>query len=115
MDILLQLSDDPSLDVEFGRTGVKALTLMADGIKNGAAPKAVTTYMEPESLTAERGYELLAEKRAKGPTTRKRAARKSNDRRTPAKKTATKGGATKATATKSAAKKASPQRAPVRR
>ena len=32
--------------------GVKALTFMADGIKNGAAPKAVTTYMEPESLTA---------------------------------------------------------------
>jgi multiple sugar transport system substrate-binding protein len=31
---------------------VKALTFMADGVKNGAAPKAVTTYMEPESLTA---------------------------------------------------------------
>jgi trehalose/maltose transport system substrate-binding protein len=28
---------------------VKALTLMVDGIKNGAAPKAVTTYMEPET------------------------------------------------------------------
>jgi trehalose/maltose transport system substrate-binding protein len=28
---------------------VKALTLMADGIKSGAAPKAVTTYMEPET------------------------------------------------------------------
>ena len=25
---------------------------MVDGVKNGAAPKAVTTYMEPESLTA---------------------------------------------------------------
>jgi multiple sugar transport system substrate-binding protein len=31
---------------------VKALTLMVDGIKNGSAPKAVTTYMEPESLAA---------------------------------------------------------------
>src|SRR5262249_41411988 len=31
---------------------VKALTLMTDGIKNGSAPKAVTTYMEPESLAA---------------------------------------------------------------
>jgi multiple sugar transport system substrate-binding protein len=31
---------------------VKALQFMVDGIKNGAAPKAVTTYMEPESLTA---------------------------------------------------------------
>ncbi|CAK7356512.1 unnamed protein product [Dovyalis caffra] len=28
MDILLQLSEDPTLDVEFGRTGVKALTLV---------------------------------------------------------------------------------------
>src|SRR5215204_3513578 len=35
-----------------GDAGVKALSLMVDGIKNGAAPKAVTTYMEPESLTA---------------------------------------------------------------
>jgi multiple sugar transport system substrate-binding protein len=31
---------------------LKALTLMADGVKNGAAPRAVTTYMEPESLSA---------------------------------------------------------------
>jgi multiple sugar transport system substrate-binding protein len=28
---------------------VKALTLMVDGIKNNSAPKAVTTYMEPET------------------------------------------------------------------
>jgi multiple sugar transport system substrate-binding protein len=28
---------------------VKALQLMVDGIKNGGAPKAVTTYMEPET------------------------------------------------------------------
>jgi len=31
---------------------VKALQLMVDGVKNGTAPKAVTTYMEPESLAA---------------------------------------------------------------
>ena len=35
-----------------GDAGVKALPFMVDGIKDGAAPKAVTTYMEPESLTA---------------------------------------------------------------
>jgi multiple sugar transport system substrate-binding protein len=29
---------------------VKALTFMVDGIKNGSAPKAVTTYMESEAL-----------------------------------------------------------------
>jgi multiple sugar transport system substrate-binding protein len=31
---------------------VKALQFMVDGIKNGAAPKAVTTYMEPETMQA---------------------------------------------------------------
>jgi len=35
-----------------GDAAVKALQFMVDGIKDGAAPKAVTTYMEPESLTA---------------------------------------------------------------
>jgi multiple sugar transport system substrate-binding protein len=35
-----------------GGAAVKALQFMVDGIKDGAAPKAVTTYMEPESLTA---------------------------------------------------------------
>ena len=35
-----------------GDAAVKALTFMVDGVKDGAAPKAVTTYMEPESLTA---------------------------------------------------------------
>ena len=34
------------------REYVKALQFMVDGIKNGDAPKAVTTYMEPESLAA---------------------------------------------------------------
>ena len=52
---------------------------------------------EPESLSAERAYELLAEKRAKGPTTRKRAAKKTTARKTTARKTT----ATKATAKKS--------------
>jgi multiple sugar transport system substrate-binding protein len=31
---------------------VKALQLMVDGVKNGTAPKAVTTYMEPQALSA---------------------------------------------------------------
>src|SRR3954454_12613130 len=30
---------------------VKALQLMVDGVKNGTAPKAVTTYMEPQALS----------------------------------------------------------------
>lgn len=50
---------------------------------------------DPETITPERGFELLAEKRAKGPTTRKRAAKRT-----------TKKTAKKATTRKSAAKKA---------
>ncbi len=57
---------------------------------------------EPETLTAERAYELIAEKRAKGPTTRKKSAKKT------AKKTAKK--ATKSTA-KKATKKAAAKKA----
>ncbi|MCK0113736.1 type I DNA topoisomerase [Ornithinimicrobium sp. F0845] len=53
---------------------------------------------DPATITAERGFELLADKRAKGPTTRKRAAKKTTTRKTAAKKT---------TARKSAAKKTS--------
>src|SRR6476661_8637504 len=53
---------------------------------------------DPASITPERGYELLAEKRAKGPTTRKRAAKKTT--RKTAKKTTTK------TTKKATAKKA---------
>jgi DNA topoisomerase-1 len=56
-----------------------------------------------ETITAERGYELLAEKRAKGPAkkTAKKAAKKAPAKKTAAKKTAAK----KTTAKKTAAKK----------
>ncbi|WAU78909.1 type I DNA topoisomerase [Streptomyces sp. Qhu-G9] len=57
-----------------------------------------------EELTPERGFELLAEKRAKGPakkTARKAPAKKAPAKKAPAKKTAAK----KTTATKTAAKK----------
>ncbi len=60
---------------------------------------------DPESITPERGFELLAEKRAKGPTTRKKsAARKTTAKKSTAKKaTATKSTATKTTAAKKTA------------
>ncbi|TWE09991.1 type I DNA topoisomerase [Rudaeicoccus suwonensis] len=56
---------------------------------------------DPATITPERGFELLADKRAKGPTTRKRAAKKA-----PAKKAATKKTASKKTAKKAPSKKA---------
>ncbi len=46
------LSEDGKKAMIDSPENVKALTFMADGIKSGAAPKAVTTYMEPESLAA---------------------------------------------------------------
>ena len=52
---------------------------------------------DPEAITPERGFELLAEKRAKGPTTRKRATKKTakkTTRKAPAKR-ATKKATTK--------------------
>ncbi|WP_328938251.1 type I DNA topoisomerase [Streptomyces tauricus] len=56
-----------------------------------------------EAITPERGFELLAEKRAKGPAkkTAKKAAKKAPAKKAPAKKTAAK----KTAATKTAAKK----------
>ncbi len=60
---------------------------------------------DPENLPAERAYELLAEKRARGPVTRKRAAKKTTARKTAAKKTAAKKTAAKTTAAKTTAAK----------
>jgi multiple sugar transport system substrate-binding protein len=46
------LSDDGKKSVINSPENLKALQFMADGIKNGSAPKAVTTYMEEESRRA---------------------------------------------------------------
>jgi multiple sugar transport system substrate-binding protein len=46
------LSEDGTKAVIDSPENVAATKLMAESIKSGAAPKAVTTYMEPESLAA---------------------------------------------------------------
>jgi multiple sugar transport system substrate-binding protein len=46
------LSEDGKKATIDSPENVKATQLMVDVIKNGGAPKAVTTYMEPESLAA---------------------------------------------------------------
>jgi multiple sugar transport system substrate-binding protein len=43
------LSDDGKKSTINSPENIKALQLMVDGIKGGAAPKAVTTYMEPQT------------------------------------------------------------------
>ncbi|GAB3110409.1 type I DNA topoisomerase [Janibacter alkaliphilus] len=60
---------------------------------------------EPETITQERAFELLAEKRAKGPTTRKKTAKKSGTKKSTAKKSGTKKAAAKKSTAKSTTKK----------
>ncbi|KIZ19687.1 type I DNA topoisomerase [Streptomyces natalensis] len=73
-----------------------------------------------ETITPERGYELLAEKRAKGPakktTAKKTAAKKTTAKKTTAKKTAAKTTAAKKTAVKkTTAKKTTAKKAPAKK
>jgi len=94
---LKELGDDPAsgkpMVVKEGRFGA----YVTDGETNATLRKDD----EPETITPERGAELLAEKRARGPVTRKRAAKKA-----PAKKAAKKTAAKKVAAKKSTATKA---------
>ncbi|MFF4770124.1 type I DNA topoisomerase [Streptomyces sp. NPDC001255] len=95
---LKELGEDPvsgkPVVVKDGRFGA----YVTDGETNATLRASDSV----EELTPERGYELLAEKRAKGPAkkTAKKAAKKA-----PAKKTATTGAAKKTATKKTAAKK----------
>ena len=93
---LKELGDDPvsgkPMVVKEGRFGA----YVTDGETNATLRKDD----EPETITPERGAKLLAEKRARGPVTRKRAAKKTTTKKAAAKKTATKKAATKKTAAK---------------
>ena len=102
---LRELGADPDtglpMMVKEGRFG----PYVTDGTTNASLRKGDA----PESLTVERAAELLAERRAAGPSTRKRAggAKKATAKKATAKKaTAKKATAKKATAKKATAKKA---------
>ena len=96
---LREFGEDPisgkKVTVKDGRFG----PYVTDGETNVTVPRAETV----EDLTAERAYELLADKRAKGPApkrTRKTAAKKTTTKKTTAKKAPAKKAATKKAATK---------------
>ncbi|MFI8290654.1 type I DNA topoisomerase [Streptomyces sp. NPDC085614] len=82
-------------------------------VTDGETNATLRTADSVETITPERGFELLAEKRAKGPVkktakkapAKKTAAKKTVAKKTTAKKTAAKKTTAKATATKTAAKK----------
>ena len=106
---LRELGPDPVTEkpmvIKDGRFG----PYVTDGEFNASLRRGQT----PEEMTVEQASEMLAEKRAKGPAPRKKAAAKkaiSAEKATPAKKTAAKKtAAKKATpAKKAAAKKAGP-------
>src|SRR4029453_12683343 len=102
---LREMGPDPvtekSMVIKDGRFG----PYVTDGEVNASLRRGQT----PEELTVEQASEMLAEKRAKGPAPRKKAARTGAD--APAKKAAAKKvTAKKVTAKKAGAKKASPAR-----
>ncbi|MFL6112449.1 MAG: topoisomerase C-terminal repeat-containing protein, partial [Catenulispora sp.] len=72
---------------------------LTDGETNVTIPKSETV----EGITPAKAFELMAEKRAKGPAAKKGAAKKTAAKKTTAKKTASSG--TKTAAKKTAAKK----------
>ena len=99
---LRELGQDPATDkpvvIKDGRFG----PYITDGQTNVTVPRSE----DPTTISAERAFELLADKRAKGPakkrTTRKTTAKKTTTKKTAAKKTTT----TKKAATKTASSKA---------
>jgi DNA topoisomerase-1 len=103
---LRELGKDPSsgnaMVVREGRFGL----YVTDGETNASLRKGDSV----EALTPERGAELLAERRARGPAPKKTAAKRAPAKKTAAKKTAAKKTAKK-TAKKSAAKKVAAKQA----
>ena len=99
---LRELGQDPATDkpvvIKDGRFG----PYITDGQTNVTVPRSE----DPATISAERAFELLADKRAKGPA-KKRTTRKTTTRKSAAKKTtAKKATATKKTTAKTAASKA---------
>lgn len=74
-------------------------------VTDGETNATLRTGDSVEDITPERGYELLAEKRAKGPVKKKTAAKKAPAKKAPAKKTAARKTAAKTTAAKTTAAK----------
>ena len=102
---LRELGQDPATDkpvvIKDGRFG----PYITDGQTNVTVPRSE----DPATISAERAFELLADKRAKGPakkrTTRKTTAKKTTTKKTAAKKTATKKTTAKTASSKAAASK----------
>jgi DNA topoisomerase-1 len=108
---LREMGADPSTEkplvIKDGRFG----PYVTDGETNASLRRGQT----PEALTLEEASEMLAEKRAKGPAPRKKAAAKKAPAKKAAKATGTEATAKKAAAKKTTAKKAAPKKAPAKK
>ena len=102
---LRELGQDPATDkpvvIKDGRFG----PYITDGQTNVTVPRSE----DPATISAERAFELLADKRAKGPakkrTTKKTTAKKATTKKTTTKKAAAKKTTAKTTSSKAAASK----------
>ena len=102
---LRELGQDPATEkpvvIKDGRFG----PYITDGQTNVTVPRSE----DPATISAERAFELLADKRAKGPakkrTTRKTTAKKATTKKTTTKKAATKKATAKTATSKAAASK----------
>ena len=98
---LRELGQDPATEkpvvIKDGRFG----PYITDGQTNVTVPRSE----DPATISAERAFELLADKRAKGPA-KKRTTRKTTAKKTTTKKATTKKTAAKKTAAKTASSKA---------
>ena len=103
---LRELGQDPATDkpvvIKDGRFG----PYITDGQTNVTVPRSE----DPATISAERAFELLADKRAKGPakkrTTKKTTAKKATAKKATTKKTTTKKAAAKKTTAKTTSSKA---------
>ena len=97
---LRELGQDPATDkpvvIKDGRFG----PYITDGQTNVTVPRSE----DPATISAERAFELLADKRAKGPA-KKRTTRKTTAKKTTTKKATTKKAAAKTASSKTAASK----------
>ncbi|MEU3465830.1 type I DNA topoisomerase [Streptomyces sp. NPDC006733] len=83
-------------------------------VTDGETNATLRTDDDVETITPERGYELLADKRAKGPA-KKKTAKKAPAKKAPAKKAAAKKATTATAAKKTAAKKTTAKKAPAKK
>ncbi|RLL68189.1 type I DNA topoisomerase [Streptomyces sp. Z26] len=108
---LKELGNDP----ESGKPVVVKDGRFGPYVTDGETNATLRRDDEVETITAERGFELLADKRAKGPVKKKATAKKAPAKKAPAKKAPAKKAAAKKTTAKKTAAKTAAKKAPAKK